>query len=70
MKLIKRGKPYRKHKCRKCKSIFLYKINYTGISKLVYCPECGNYLDFHWYDKKISKKQYDEIQEIESGKND
>ena len=64
MKTIKKGKPYRKHKCRKCKAIFVYRYNYTGFSELVYCPECHNYLDFHFFDKKISEEEYQELEDI------
>ena len=55
MKIIKEGKPYRKHKCSKCKTIYIYHISNDKrmFSDLIYCPVCGNYLDFHIFDKKL-----------------
>jgi hypothetical protein len=65
MKIIKKGTPYRKHKCSKCKSIYVYhakddKNEYNG---LIYCPVCNNFMDYHFYDRKISIKDYNEIKE-------
>ena len=66
MKIIKKGTPYRKHKCSKCKSIYTYHIrDDSSISNLVHCPVCDNFMDFHWYDKKISIKDYNEVIERE-----
>lgn len=68
MKIIKKGTPYRKHKCSKCKSIYVYHIrDDSGISNLVHCPVCNNFMDFHRCDKKISIKDYNEIKEREGG---
>ena len=63
MEIIKSGKPYRKHKCSKCKSVYIYHINKdkNAFNELVYCPVCRNYLDFHFLDKKISYKKYNEL---------
>lgn len=60
MKIIKKGKPYRIHKCSKCKSVYAYKYNNSGFG-LVHCPECEDYLDFHFLDKKISREKYDKL---------
>ena len=64
MKIIKKGKPYRKHKCSKCKTIYAYHthqdVNWTD---LVYCPICHNYLDFMLFDRRISSKEYENIKE-------
>lgn len=63
MKTIKIGKPYRKHKCTKCKSVYLYHIREvkTWYSDLVHCPICDDYLDFHFFDKKISVEKYNSL---------
>lgn len=65
MKIIKRGTPYRKHKCSKCKSIYAYHIGEDSsmFSDILRCPVCDNYSDFHWYDRRISIKDYNEIKE-------
>ena len=65
MKIIKKGTPYRKHKCSKCKSIYAYHIgeDYNRFSDIIRCPVCDNFMDFHWYDRKISIKDYNEIKE-------
>lgn len=60
-KIIKYGKKYRKHKCHECKTLYAYE--YFSDKYLVYCPVCHNYMDIHLFDKKITKKQYDEIKE-------
>ena len=65
MKIIKKGKPYRIHKCSKCKTVYVYKYRNTWDSDLVYCPECKNYLDFHFLDKKISQEKYEKLCELE-----
>lgn len=62
MKIIKKGNLYKKHKCSKCKTIFVYHIyNDIGVNKLLYCPLCRNYLDFNIFDKKISEEEYEKI---------
>lgn len=63
MKVIKIGTPFRKHKCSKCKSVYIYHTHFDKdrISDLIYCPICKNYLDFHFYDKKISEEQYKKL---------
>ena len=65
MKIIKKGPPYKKHKCSKCKSIYVYHIrdDHSKLSNLVHCPVCDNFMDSHWYDKKISIEKYNEIKE-------
>lgn len=62
MKVIKKGKPYRIHKCSRCNTKYAYKEE-CDCTKLVRCPECGNYLDFHFYDRKISQEKYDKLGE-------
>lgn len=53
MEIIKKGKPYRKHKCSQCKSVYIYHMfDDKTINDLLHCPVCNNYLDFHFYDKK------------------
>lgn len=66
MKIIKEGKPYRIHKCSKCKTIYAYHIENSKkpLGELIYCPECDNYLDIHIFDKKLSIKQYESIKEV------
>lgn len=63
MEIIKCGKPYRKHKCSRCKSVYIYHIKYGKNlgSDLICCPVCGDYLDFHFYDKKISREKYNSL---------
>lgn len=65
MKIIKKGTPYRKHKCSKCKSIYAYHISEDcdRFSNMLYCPVCANFMGHHWYDRKISIKEYNEIKE-------
>lgn len=65
MKVIKKGKPYRKHKCSKCKSIYAYHLEDSKkpFCSLIYCPVCSDYLDIHIFDKKLSTKQYKSIKE-------
>ena len=65
MKIIKKGTPYRKHKCLKCRSVYAYHISedYNSFSDIIHCPVCDNYMDFHWYDRRISIKDYNEIKE-------
>lgn len=55
MKIIKEGKPYRKHKCSKCKTVYVYHISddKAFLSDLIYCPVCRNFLDSHIFDKKL-----------------
>ena len=67
MKVIKKGKPYRIHKCSKCKTIYAYHIGDSKkpLSNLIYCPECDDYLDIHIFDKKLSKEQYESIKVVE-----
>lgn len=67
MKIIKTGKPYRIHKCSKCKTKYVYKYECDAM-RLVHCPECNNYLDFHFYDRKISREKYEKMQELENRK--
>ena len=62
MKIIKEGKPYRIHKCRKCKTKYSYQYYFTGMG-YIHCPKCNYFLDKHTFDKKISKKQYESIKE-------
>lgn len=65
MKIIRKGTPYRKHKCSRCKTIFAYHIyEDTCVGDMLYCPICNNYLDFRIFDKKISTEQYNNLQEI------
>lgn len=64
MKIIKQGKPYRKHKCCKCKTIYVYHIFDDTIGELIYCPECNNFLDFHIFDKKISEEEYKKLNNL------
>lgn len=63
MKIIKEGTPYKKHKCSKCKSIYIYHIHKDKgfIGDLIYCPICHNYLDFHLFDRRISKEKYNKL---------
>lgn len=68
MKIIQKGKPYRKHKCTKCKTIYLYK--FTTPMGLIYCPECRDFFDFHFLDRKISQEEYEKFLELESGNNE
>lgn len=64
MKIIKRGKPYRKHKCSKCKTIYVYHINKdVKWTDLIYCPVCNNFLDMMLFDKKMSSEEYENIKE-------
>jgi len=64
MKVIKSGKPYRIHKCLKCKTTYIYHIFNDKNGDLVYCPECNNYLDFHIFDKRISHHKYINIDKV------
>lgn len=66
MKIIKKGNPYRKHKCCKCKTIYVYHIFEDKIGELIYCPECGNFLDFHIFDKKITEEEYKKLNNLGS----
>lgn len=63
MEIIKCGKPYRKHKCSKCKSVYIYHIKYdvNPRKKLVSCPVCSDFSDLHFYDKKISREKYNSL---------
>lgn len=64
MKIIKKGTPYRKHKCSRCKTIYAYHIyNDVYVGDLLYCPVCHNYLDVMLFDKKISYKEYQNIKD-------
>lgn len=67
MKVIKKGKPYRIHKCSKCKTIYTYHIRNSKkpLSNLIYCPECDGCLDIHIFDKNLSKEQYESIKVVE-----
>ena len=48
MKIIKKGNPYRKHKCSICKTIFAYHIHKdVCVGNLLYCPVCRNCYDFN-----------------------
>jgi len=72
MKIIKEGRPYRIHKCSKCKCVYVYH-NYKDkplFSDLIYCPSCKNYLDSHLFDKKISTKKYNSLQELKGDNNE
>lgn len=60
MKVIKEGKPYRIHKCSKCKTVYAYEYDGSGWT-FVRCPKCDDYLDMHYFDKKISKEKYDKL---------
>ena len=69
MRIIKKGTPYRKHKCFRCKSVYAYHIGEDyNVYGNVHCPVCNNFMDFHWYDRKISIEKYNEIKE--RGEND
>ena len=70
MIIIKKGTPYRKHKCAKCRSVYAYHISKDKgrFSGIMYCPVCDNYLDFHLFDRRISVEKYNEIKE--RGEND
>lgn len=64
MKIIKKGTPYRKHKCSSCKTIYVYHIyNDVYVGGLLYCPVCRNYLDSKIFDKIISTEEYQKIKE-------
>lgn len=65
MKIIKIGKPYRKHKCFKCKSVYAYHVSKdkSRFVDIMYCPVCGNYLDTHIFDRRISVEKYNNIKE-------
>ena len=64
MKIIKQGKPYRKHKCSKCKTVYVYHIKDDVIGEnMLYCPICGNYMDFIIFDKKITYEKYQSIKD-------
>lgn len=63
MKIIKLGKTYRAHKCSKCKTVYAYRLKIEN--GLIYCPKCGNFLDFHIFDKKISEQKYYQLKEVE-----
>lgn len=56
-KIIKQGYKYKKHKCWKCKTIYLYTASKDGW--LVYCPYCGNYNDIHLFDRKVKSDKYE-----------
>ena len=64
MKIIKKGNPYRKHKCSRCKTIYVYHLLKDRFDELIYCPECGNFLDFHIFDKKITKEEYKKLNNL------
>lgn len=61
-KVIEKGKPFRIHKCRRCKTKFCYKYIF---SSLVYCPVCNNYMDSHIFDKKITEEQYNKLKNLQ-----
>ena len=65
MKIIKEGKPYRIHKCSKCKTIYAYKIDRGVFSYKPHCPECGEFSDSHYFDKKISRETYKKLCGVE-----
>lgn len=65
MKIIKEGKPYRKHKCSGCGCIYVYHIfNDTDFMHDIRCPEC-KICDFKGsiFDKKLTKKEADKLRE-------
>ena len=67
MKIIKKGNPYRKHKCSRCKTIFAYNLyEDVCVGDLLYCPVCRNYLDFNIFDKKITEEEYKKLNNLGS----
>ena len=65
MKIIKKGNPYRKHKCSMCKTIFAYHIYKDVRVGLLYCPVCRNCYDFNIFDKEISEEEYKKLNNLE-----
>jgi transcription elongation factor Elf1 len=65
------GTPYKKHKCSRCKSVYVYHIGKETMlpGGLIHCPVCGNYLDMHLFDVKVSKEKYEKIGESDSNEN-
>lgn len=62
MKVIKKGNPYKKHKCSRCKSVYIYHIyEDKTFNDLLYCPVCHNYLDIHIFDRKASIEEIKDI---------
>lgn len=61
-KIIKKGKPFRIHKCRRCKTTYAYEYVYESA---VSCPVCKNYLDLHIFDKKITEDQYNKLKNLQ-----
>ena len=62
---IKEGKPYRKHKCSRCKSVYIYDLrNDVYFNDMVYCPVCRNYLDFHCFDRKLTREKYEKLMDL------
>ena len=65
MKTIKKGNPYRKHKCSMCQTIFAYHIHKDGcVGNLLYCPVCRNCYDFNIFDKEISEEEYKKLNNL------
>ena len=60
-KVIQKGKPFRIHKCRRCKTKYVYEYVYKS---MVYCPVCKDYMDLHVFDKKITEEQYNKLKKI------
>lgn len=66
MKIIKKGNPYRKHKCSICKTIFAYHLYEDFcVGHFLYCPVCRNYSDFYTFDKEISEEEYKKLNNLE-----
>ena len=61
MKIIKKGSPYRKHKCSKCKTKYAYHIGEDVSWGNLHCPICNNYLDIIIFDRRISEKEYNNL---------
>ena len=65
MKIIKKGNPYRKHKCSICKTIFAYHLYEDFcVGHFLYCPVCRNYSDFYTFDKEISEEEYKKLNNL------
>lgn len=65
--IIKEGKPYRQHKCRNCKTTFVYHVyNDLNYDHKIRCPECAIYkhIDKLKWDKKLTKKEYEELEKL------
>ena len=62
--IIKKGKPYRIHKCSKCKTKYVYKYVYSGMG-FIHCPECNNFIDSHYFDRKITAEKYNKFKSLE-----